>query len=213
MKMKQSLLVLVPLRVEEAALRTSPGWHVLRTGMGPARARIAAARALAVEDVTAVVVVGVCAAVSPLLSPGDVVCATELRREGAEPVEAPASALLASALRRRGLPVHVGSLVSTDHVAGPQERRRYEAAGVLALDMESAWLADGAAGRPLAVLRVVVEPAGRRLADLRTIPAGVRALVNLRRASAALAEWADAIESSHIPDSVPLEEPRELVSR
>lgn len=191
--MKRSLLVLVPLRVEAAALRTEPGWRVLRSGMGPARARIAAARGLAVDDAAAVAVVGLCAAVSPGLEAGDVVCATELRREGAEPIQAPASALLAAALRRHGLRAHVGPVLSTDHVAGPEERRRLQGNGVLALDMESAWLAEAAAGRPLAVLRVVVETAGRRLADPRTALAGARALVNLRRASAALAEWADAI--------------------
>jgi 4-hydroxy-3-methylbut-2-en-1-yl diphosphate reductase len=177
---------------------------VLRTGMGPARARIAAARGLAV-DAVGVAVVGVCAAVSPDLRPGDVVCATELRREGAEPVAAPASALLAPALRRDGLRVHVGPLVSTDHIASPAERRRLEQDGVLALDMESAWLAEAAAGRPLAVLRVVVEPSGRRLYDPRTVSAGIRALVNLRRAGAALAEWADGIASSRIPESLPVE--------
>ena len=203
--MTQSLLVFVPLRVEAAALRAAPGWRVLRTGMGPARARIAAARGLAVDDAVAVAVVGVCAAVSPDLKPGDIVCATELRREGADPVEAPASALLATLLRRQGLRAHVGPLVSTDHLTGPEERRRLEADGVLAVDMESAWLAEAAAGRPFAVLRVVVEPAGRRLADLRTIPAGIRALANLRRACPALGEWADEVAASHIPESLPRE--------
>jgi 4-hydroxy-3-methylbut-2-enyl diphosphate reductase len=63
---------------------------------------------------------------------------------------------------------------------------------VLAVDMESAWLAAAAAGRPLAVLRVVVETAGRRLVDPRTLVAGTHALVNLRRAGDALDEWAAA---------------------
>jgi 4-hydroxy-3-methylbut-2-enyl diphosphate reductase len=207
--MTQWLLVLVPLRVEAAALRPAPGWHVLRAGMGPARARIAAARGLAVEEAVAVAVVGVCAAVSPDLKPGDIVCATELRRDGAEPVEAPVSALLATALRRRGLPAHVGTLVSTDHLAGPEERRALEQDGVLALDMESAWLAEAADGRPLAVLRVVVEPAGRKLVDPRTIPAGLRALLNLRRACPALAEWAREVAPSSIAES----RPRELAAR
>jgi 4-hydroxy-3-methylbut-2-enyl diphosphate reductase len=105
----------------------------------------------------------------------------------------PAGALLAAALRRRGLRVHLGPIVSTDHLAGPAERRGLETEGALALDMESAWLAEGAGGRPLAVLRVVVEPAGRHLVDPRTITAGIRALANLRRASGALAEWAAAV--------------------
>jgi len=183
------VLVLTPLRAEAAALRARPGWRVLRPGPGPARARIAAARALAV-DADAVVVAGVCAAVAPGLRAGDVVCATELRREGAEPIPAPASALLAAALERHGLRAHVGPVASVERLTGPNERRGVDA---LAVDMESAWLGAAADGRPLAVLRVVVEAADRRLLDPRTLLAGTRALVNLRRASAALADWADAI--------------------
>jgi 4-hydroxy-3-methylbut-2-en-1-yl diphosphate reductase len=59
--------------------------------------------------------------------------------------------------------------------------------------MESAWLADAAAGRPLAVLRVVVESSDRELRDLRTVLAGARALASLRRTRAALGEWAHAV--------------------
>jgi len=178
------LLVFAPLRLEAAALRARPDWRVLRTGMGPERARIAAARGLAV-DADAVAVVGVCAAVSPDLRAGDVVLATRVG-----PVEAPASALLAAALRRRGLRVRLGPLASVDRIMSPAERAGLDA---LAVDMESAWLAEAADGRPLAVLRVVVEAADRRLADPRTLVAGTRALVNLRRAREALAEWADAV--------------------
>src|SRR5438105_14775249 len=65
--------------------------------------------------------------------------------------------------------------------------------GVLAVDMESAWLAEAADGRPLAVVRVVVETANRRLLDPRTLVAGTRALASLRRVGGALAEWADAV--------------------
>lgn len=209
--MKEPLLVFAPLRVEAAALRSQPGWRVLRSGMGPARSRIAAARGLAVEDAAAVAVVGLCAAVSPELKAGDVVCASELRCEGAEPIQVPAGVLLAAAVRRRGLRAHVGPVLSTDHVAGPEERRRLEGDGVLALDMESAWLAEAADGRPLAVLRVVVESAGRRLADPRTVVAGARALVNLRRAGPALAEWVEAIVLQRTTESFRM--PRELVAR
>jgi 4-hydroxy-3-methylbut-2-enyl diphosphate reductase len=201
--MTQTLLVLVPLRVEEAALRAAPGWHVLRTGMGPARARIAAARGLAVEDAAAVAVVGVCAAVSPELRAGDVVCATEVRREGAEPIATSGSEVLAASVRRQGLRALVGPLVSTDHIASRAQRHDLESGGVLAIDMESAWLAEAAGDRPLAVLRVVVEPAGRRLADPRTIPAGIRALAHLRRACPALVDWAEAVVSNRIPEPVP----------
>ncbi len=209
--MNGQLLVFAPLRIEAAALGTRPGWRVLRTGMGPARARIAAARGLAVDDASAVVVAGVCAAVSPDLEPGDIVCATELRRDGAEPIPAPASELLAKALRRHGLRAYTGPLVSIDHIAGLRERQRLQESGMLALDMESAWLAEAAAGRPLGVLRVVVESSDRRLAGPRTIPAGIRALVNLHRAGPALAEWAAEVTSRHDLES--LEVMRELAPR
>src|SRR5262245_23949692 len=151
--MAETLLVLVPLRLEAAALRRRRDWKVLRTGMGPERARIAAARGLAV-DAPAVAVIGVCGAVSRELRGGDVVCAAELRREGAEPVGAPDSAALAEPLRRRGLRVHIGPILGVDRILPPGELRALRHEGVLGVDMESAWLAEAAAGRPFAVVRV-----------------------------------------------------------
>jgi 4-hydroxy-3-methylbut-2-enyl diphosphate reductase len=156
--------------------------------MGPARARTAAARALAI-DARVVAVAGVCAAVDPQVKAGDVVCASELRREGAEPIALPGSDRLAAEVRRRGFHVHVGPVRSTDHLTGPVERRELDE---LAVDMESAWLADGAGGRPLAVLRVVADKAERSLLDPRLLLEGSRALLTLRRASPALIDWAAA---------------------
>jgi 4-hydroxy-3-methylbut-2-en-1-yl diphosphate reductase len=182
------LLILAPLAIEEAAVRSKA--RVLRTGMGPKRARVAAARAQAI-DANAVAIVGLCGGAKPELRAGDVVCATELRREDGTSVDVPGSALLVAALRRRGLRVHVGPILSSDHVLTPAERGRLE--GVMAVDMESAWLADAAAGRPLAVLRVVVDGAGRRLTDPRIAADGIRALRSLRRSSTVLDEWARAI--------------------
>ena len=62
-----TLLVLAPMAIEEAALRTDG--RVLRTGMGPERARIAAARALAIEA-NNVAIAGLCGGVDPTLRPG-----------------------------------------------------------------------------------------------------------------------------------------------
>ncbi len=59
--------------------------------------------------------------------------------------------------------------------------------------MESAWLAAGAAGRPLAVVRVVADEAGRSLTDPRMAREGVRALRSLRRVGGALSDWAGAV--------------------
>jgi 4-hydroxy-3-methylbut-2-enyl diphosphate reductase len=163
--------------------------------MGRARARTAAARALAV-DARAVAVAGVCAGVDPNLRAGDIVCATELRREGAEPIAVPGSVLLAAKVRRRGLRVHLGPMRSTGWLAGPDARRNLDE---LAVDMESAWLAEGAGGRPLAVLRVVADKADRHLLDPRMLVEGTRALMSLRRASPALADWAAAGQAEADP--------------
>src|SRR5262249_29007827 len=156
------LLVLAPMRIEQLALGAPKGSSVLRTGMGPDRARIAAARALA-HNAPALAVAGLCAGVDPALKAGDVLCATELTAHAGARTPGPGSALRVAALRRRGLSVHVGPLASSDHILSPAERRALPG-GALAVDMESAWLAAGAAGRPLAVLRVVADAAGRHLA-------------------------------------------------
>ena len=195
-----TLLVFAPLRVEAACLRgpARRGTRVIRSGMGPERARIAAARGLAVDGARGVAIAGLCAATAPGLKAGDVVLGSELRRNGDAPVAAPASRLLATALRRRGLRPHVGTIASVDEVAGPSERRFLREDGVTAVDMESAWLAEAADGRPLAVLRVVVEEAGRELIHPRSAAAGARALYSLRRAAPVLEEWASAIRRRRI---------------
>jgi 4-hydroxy-3-methylbut-2-enyl diphosphate reductase len=179
-----SLLVLAPMAIEEAALRADG--RVLRTGMGPERARIAAARALAI-DAGSVAIAGLCGGVDPSLRPGDVVCASELRREDGSAVEIAGADELAETARRHGLRAHVGPLVSTDRILTATERAQLD--GALAVDMESAWLAESAGGRRLAVLRVVVDAAGRRLSDPRIALDGVRALRALRRCSSVLSEW------------------------
>jgi 4-hydroxy-3-methylbut-2-en-1-yl diphosphate reductase len=182
-----SLLVLAPMAIEEAALRTKS--RVLRTGMGPERARIAAARALAI-DAESVAIAGLCGGVDPTLRPGDVVCASELRCEDGTIVDVPGASELAETARRHGLRAHVGPVLSADRVLTPSERAKLD--GTLAVDMESAWLAGSAGGRPLAVLRVVVDAAGRRLTDPRIALDGVRALRALHRCGSVLSEWADA---------------------
>ena len=176
------------LRLEAAALPDVPGWTVLRSGMGPARARIAAARGLAVES-PAVAIAGVCGAVSPELRAGDVVCATELRTEDGVPIAVPGGEMLAAAVRRRGLRAHTGTIFCVDKIMSPDERRALEGENVLAVDMESAWLAEAADGRPLAVLRIVLDTAGRSVFDPRTVATGFHALRALHRAAYALADW------------------------
>jgi 4-hydroxy-3-methylbut-2-enyl diphosphate reductase len=197
MRSSTSLLVLVPLRVEAAALGRAGGWQVIHTGMGEQRARVAAARARAV-DAKGVAVVGVCAAAAPGIEAGDVVVASEVRDPSGRSVEVPGGALLVAGLRRRGLTVHLGPIASVAHVTSPGERARLAAEGAIAVDMESAWLAEGAAGRPLAVVRVVTETAARPLAHPALLVDGTRALVRLRKVGGALADWGRAIRDRNV---------------
>jgi 4-hydroxy-3-methylbut-2-en-1-yl diphosphate reductase len=124
-----------------------------------------------------VVVTGTCGAVDPSLRAGDVVVASEVRHRSSS---RPADASVAERLRARGIEVRVGPIVTADRILGPREREALRESGALAVDLESFWL-DGAA-----VVRVVVDEAGRRLLDPRTLPAGVRALRSLRRVGAAI---------------------------
>jgi 4-hydroxy-3-methylbut-2-en-1-yl diphosphate reductase len=202
----QRLLLFAPLRLEAACVSPSvrSRARVIRTGMGPARSRIAAARGLAVEDASGVAIVGVCAAARPGLEPGAVVLPSELRRPDGASIPVPANALLAASLRGAGVDVELGPLASVETIAGPCERRYLAESGAAAVDMESAWLAAVAGGRPLAVLRTVAEPAGRELLDPRTAIAGTRALLALRRATPVLERWLDALR----PRRVVLASPR-----
>lgn len=123
------------------------------------------------------VVTGTCGAVDPSLRAGDVVVATEVRH-GTQ--SRPADASVAAGLRAHGLEPRTGPIVTVDRILGPSGREALRASGALAVDMESYWLEDAA------VVRVVVDEAGRRLLHPRTLVAGVRALRMLRRVGRAI---------------------------
>jgi len=87
--------------------------------------------------------------------------------------------------------VRVGPVASADHLVRGAERAALAAQGALAADMESAWLAPAAAGKPFAVLRVVLDTPDRELSGpLATLAGGLTAWRALRRAAPALALWA-----------------------
>jgi 4-hydroxy-3-methylbut-2-enyl diphosphate reductase len=191
-----SLLLLAPMGLEARALRRGASQaRILRTGVGPRRARRAAGSAGASGDELAVAVVGFAGALSPELAPGDVVVATELRRrDGTVVATCPGAEVIAGLLRRHGLPVHTGPIVSVNAPALGAARRRLHQLGALAVDMESAWLTPAAGGRPLAVVRVILDTPDRGLSR------PVATLASLRRASRTLAavvrpleEWADTV--------------------
>ncbi|MDQ6850486.1 MAG: 4-hydroxy-3-methylbut-2-enyl diphosphate reductase [Actinomycetota bacterium] len=198
------LVVVTALRSEYAALAGRvPGATVLRCGMGPDRVRAWLPR-LAELAPDAVVVAGVAGGLDPSLRPGDVLIASEVRDEHGRTVLRGA-APLAGELRRMGMRVRTGPMVSCDHIVGGADaRERLAATGALAVDMESAAVVRAALGVPTAVLRVIVDTAFSPVARLATIPAGVRALRVLRSTAAALPRWADLVG----PRRVLLAEPR-----
>ncbi len=155
----------------------------------------AAATRVSLGDADAVAVAGLCGAVDPALRAGDVVLATELRSEDGKTIPCPGSALLAEPLRRLGLTARTGPLYSASRILGPDERKQLRDAGVVAVDMESAWLGEAAGDRPLAVLRVVVDTAEQRLLSPRTVLAGIRGLWTLRRSASAFVDWVEACGS------------------
>ncbi len=185
--MSHKPLVLAPLAVEAIAIGRRAGYRVVRTGMGPDKSR-RAVRKLRGSGSGAIAVVGFCGALDPALHPGDVFVADEVRGpDGVVVCDADEVAALCEAA---GLKVVRGALVSTDHIVTGEERAALFAEGARAVDMESAYLAELAAGRRFAVIRVVVDTPSRELSSpLHTAVGGARALRVLGRIGAALDHW------------------------
>jgi 4-hydroxy-3-methylbut-2-enyl diphosphate reductase len=135
-------------------------------------------------------VAGVGGGLAADLQAGDLVVATEVR-DGGAPVESPSAPMLAAALRRLGLRVHTGPIVTTPTLNG-QPARQAGPGAPLAVDMESAYLASAAAGQPFAAVRAIVDSPDRPLLRPGTPARGIAALRALRRAKPALEQWAAA---------------------
>ncbi|HEY1959213.1 MAG TPA: hypothetical protein VGH28_26545 [Polyangiaceae bacterium] len=182
------LLVCAPLAVEALALGKMADVRLVRTGMGPSRSRQAAKR-LACEPGRGVVVAGFGGALDPSLEPGDVVVADAV--SGPDGRSSCVSEALADALRAAGLRVKIGTIACRDHIVSGDERRALFEEGASAVDMESAWLAPGASGRPFAVVRAVVDGPGREISRvLQTLRGGTRGFQSLARVGRTLARFA-----------------------
>jgi 4-hydroxy-3-methylbut-2-enyl diphosphate reductase len=183
---------MAPLRLEARAIRRgAPGIRVVRTGLGPARS-LRATRRLRDDPAQFLVVAGLCGAVDPGLAVGDVIVAGELRRPGAppHPVE---TECMCRALEKQGVRARVGCLLSVDHVVRGPERAARHAEGASVVDMESAWLAEAAKGRPLSVVRVVLDAPGSEIRARTLLQSGWRALASLRKAAPAFEVWASSM--------------------
>jgi 4-hydroxy-3-methylbut-2-enyl diphosphate reductase len=187
------LLVLAPMAIEARAIRAGAPWsRVEKIGMGPRRAR-AAARLTHQPCGGTALIAGVCGALDPRLQPGDVVLASELRTD-TKTLPCPDPAILAGVLRRGGLRVHIGPIVSSSGLVFGERRRELAAEGALAVDMESAWLADHAGAQPLTTLRVVLDTPHYEIhRPARAAVAARRAFRALREASSLLETWAQAL--------------------
>jgi 4-hydroxy-3-methylbut-2-enyl diphosphate reductase len=185
-----SLAVLAPLSVEALALRSGLRTaRVIRTGAGRRRSHSAARDLLGSND-RALAVAGLCGGVGRSLAPGDVVVASELcSATGVRPIIG--ACALVDALGKLGVSAHLGPIRSEGHLVCGEERNRLRAAGALAVDMESFWLADAAGDRPFAVLRVVLDTPRWELLRPGIVVDSLRALATLRRVAPALETWAE----------------------
>ena len=199
-------LVAAPLRLEAALIRSGArGSEVRATGMGPKRAR-AAAQELAQAPGDGLLVLGFCGGLDPSSRPGEVIVAQEVwaaaDEEGAgapddlegERLACSGTAALLASIAGRGMRVRTGAIVCVSRLALGERRDQLHAAGAIAVDMESAWLAPGARGRPFAVVRVVLDSPTHELLRPRALVSALRASAVLRRvAAAALAGWPPAL--------------------
>ncbi len=200
---RPDLLILTPLALEARAARAGAPWaRVERTGMGPRRATRMATRIRAQAPGT-VVIAGFCGGLADDLEPGDVVLASELQAPGGVVACADPS-VLAGTLRRAGLRVRVGPIACSPRLAIGAARRALARDGAIAVDMESAWLAPAGGERAPVVLRVVLDTRHRELLSaLETLRGTGIAYRMLRRACAALGDWAQALGSREVTLAAP----------
>ncbi|MDR7299980.1 phosphorylase family protein [Haloactinomyces albus] len=198
--MTSRLLVCAPLGMEARALRHAFGRGVAgadparvvvhRTGSGLRRSA-RSATVLVGRDFDAMAIAGLCGGLTPEVRSGDIVVGS--RSRGPDTTErALAFRFLVDELRSRGLTVHTGPIVTTDHVVHGGERAALARTGALAVDMESAELATAAGDRPVAVVRVVLDTPREPLLRVASAHRAVAALRRLRSIGEPLVRWASA---------------------
>lgn len=193
------LLIVAPLGVEALAIRSAvQGLRVRTTGMGPQRALAAVPRLLA-DPAAALLVVGFGGGLAADSRLCEVVVADEVLTvdEHGQPADEPIGCVgvdaLAGTLEGGGLNVRRGSVASVDRIITGEARARMLASGAVAVDMESAWVAQAARGRPFAVVRVLSDTPQRELRQrlpvgppLPTLADGLRVMSTLRRVAGTL---------------------------
>jgi 4-hydroxy-3-methylbut-2-enyl diphosphate reductase len=121
---------------------------------------------------------------------GEVIVADEVRSAGGAAVGCTGARALVDVLGTGGLVVRRGAISSVTRPAIGKARVKLREGGAIAVDMESAWLAAAARGRPFAVVRVLSDTPARELTRPLLSVAGVAcASRTLARVAAALHEW------------------------
>ena len=199
--------VLTPLRIERAAL--AGGLTTSRTvhsGMGARRSQRFELRGPDGRAPGPVIVAGVAGSLVASVRSGDLIVADEVRGAG-EAIRLPSAELLAGALRRLGLRVHVGPVHSSPAIVSGRRRAELAATGALGADQESAWLVRRLVEQhpqtPLAVVRAVVDTPEHPLLRPGTAVRGPAALRSLRRAAPALEQWAGSARPREVVLAAP----------
>jgi 4-hydroxy-3-methylbut-2-enyl diphosphate reductase len=193
------LTVCTALRIERAAVRPVLAGPVLRTGMGVRRAGRSAGR---LRGDGPVAMLGLAGGVAPQVQIGDVVVASEVRGDGVQ-VSCPSAPLVAGALSRAGLRVHLGPIVTRRRLARGDDRGTLAMTGALAVDMETAQVAAAAGGRPFVAVRVISDTAAAPLHRPSVVRNGVTALRSLRRAAHVVEQWAAAVGDREVVLAAP----------
>jgi 4-hydroxy-3-methylbut-2-enyl diphosphate reductase len=122
------------------------------------------------------------------LRPGDLVVAADLRTDTgvAQSLAAP---LLFGAVRRLGLPVHFGPLLSRTRVVLGRDRAAQAESGAVAVDTESAYLAAQVAAGQTVALRAISDTPDAGLLSPGIVWRGISALRALRAAAPAIDQW------------------------
>jgi 4-hydroxy-3-methylbut-2-enyl diphosphate reductase len=191
--------ICVALRAEAVAVRRGTRAPVTRVGLRATHAE----RAFAGDGPIAML--GVAGGVAPQVHVGDVVVASEVRGGGVT-VLCPAAPLLAGALRRAGLTVHLGPLATQPRLARGDVLATLAMSGVLAVDMETSVVAEGVGDRPFIAVRVISDTAAHPLLRPAIVRNGYRALRTLSRAATVVEQWA-AVTA---PRTIRLAAPRSL---
>ena len=189
-------LVVAPLRIEAHALRRAG--RVARVGMGEG-----AASRLPPGDAP-VLVAGFGGALSTDLEPGDIVVATHVVAPYGDRIACDDARGLCASLERAGFSPRAGAIASAAKVVRGRRRAQLAETGALAVDLESFWVAEAAARRPFAAVRVIVDSPSRELFNpLATLAGGLRAYKVLSRAAAVLGAWRPLARAGYAESTTP----------